>query len=74
MSFDRRTIITAPKDETCYLVYLEWPEGPGGAERFEKLQEAIEAARELDRKWSSRICEVRLLKRSKKFINFKEKP
>jgi hypothetical protein len=66
-------MIPKPKDETRYLVYLDWPEGPGGASSHDRLAEAIEEARKLSDKWANRCCEVRLLKRSKKFINFKEK-
>ena len=74
MSLDRRTLIPPPTNETHYVVYLEWPEGPGGGIRYDNLTEAIEAARELKKKWGNHCCEARLLKRSKKFINFKEKP
>lgn len=67
---NRRTMIAAPKNETCYYVYLEWPEGPGGATRYEHLSEAVEAARRLKEKYGNHDCDARLLKRTKKFISF----
>lgn len=74
MTLDRRTLIAAAKNETVYIVYLEWPEGAGGGTCYDNQAEAVDAAQKLAEKWRNHCCEVRLLKRSKKFINFKEKP
>lgn len=57
-------------NETYYLVYAEWPEGPGGKYRLERLKDAIEEARMTAKKWSGQGCEVKLLKVTKKFIDF----
>lgn len=58
------------KSETYYLVYLDWPEGKGGAIRYENSAEAIEAAKKLEQKWANHKCRTVCLKITKKELDF----